>query len=182
MSVKGHTHKELETYLKQQIPELKWFDKDKSQFENISNHVIPLPAILFSYGNTPYQTLSNKVQKGMVTLRFRIGFENYADSFIGSINQEKALKFFDFNEKVYKALQGLSTTYLRNLERSTDEDDNDHKNVIVTIMEFTGTLIDDSAEEGKNFTLVAPELHVKHKNELTKNSSQQSDDTFILPK
>ena len=180
MSVKGHTHKELETYLKQQIPALKWFDKDKGQFENISNHVMPFPAILFSYGNTPYTTMGNKVQKGAVTLRFRIGYENYADSFIGSINQEKALDFFEFNEAVYKALQGLSTTYLRNLERSTDEDDTDHKNVIVTIMEFTGTLIDDSAEEGKNFTLVEPELDIKYKKELTRPAVVE-DDEFIIP-
>ncbi len=180
MSVKGHTHKELETYLKAQIPSLKWFDKDKGQFEDTSNNVMPYPAILFSFGNTPYTTLSNKVQKGAVTLRFRIGYENYADSFNESINQDKALEFFNFNEKVYKALQGLSTTYLRNLERSSDEDDTDHKNVIVTIFEFTGTLIDDSAEEGKNFTLVEPELQVKHKKELTKPEVLE-DDTFILP-
>lgn len=180
MSVKGHTHKELETYLKQQIPTLKWFDKDKGQFENISNHVMPLPAILFSYGNTPYETMSNNVQKGKVTLRFRLGFENYADSFAGSINQEKALEFFDFNESVYIALQGLSTTYLRNLERSADEDDNDHKNVIVTILEFTGILIDDAAEAGKNFTLVEPELDVAVKKALS-TPEEPIDETFIIP-
>ncbi|MDN3621332.1 hypothetical protein QWY81_17830 [Polaribacter undariae] len=180
MSVKGHTHKELEAYLKAEIPSLKWFDKDKGQFENASNHVMPYPAILFSFGNTPYETLSNKVQKGAVTLRFRIGVESYADSFVGSINQDKALEFFDFNEKVFVALQGLSTTYLRNLERSADEDDNDHKNVIVTIMEFTGTLIDDSAEEGKNFTLVEPELNVTYKKELTR-AVDLEDDTIIIP-
>ena len=180
MSVKGHTHKELETYLKQQIPTLKWFDKDKGQFNDLINNLMPFPAILFSFGNTPYETMSNKVQKGKVTLRFKIGYENYADSFIGSINQEKALEFFDFNEKVYKALQGLSTTYLRNLERSSDEDDDDHKNVIVTIFEFTGTLIDDAAEEGKNFTLVEPVLEVKSKKTLTK-PEVALDETFIIP-
>jgi hypothetical protein len=180
MSVKGHTHKELEAYLKKEIPTLKWFDKDRGQFNDLTNNLMPFPAILFSYGNTPYETLSNKVQKGSVTLRFKIGYENYADSFIGSINQEKALEFFDLNESVYIALQGLSTTYLRNLERSADEDDDDHKNVIVTILEFTGTLIDDSAEEGKNFTLVEPELQLSLKKVLS-TPEAELDETFIIP-
>ena len=52
-----------------------------------------------------------------------------------------------FNEDFYKALQGLSTTYLKNIERISDEDDINHKNIIVTLMDFTCTLIDDSAEE-----------------------------------
>lgn len=180
MSVKGHTHKEIETYLMQTVTGLKGFDKDKGQFDDMSNHILPMPYILMSFGNTPYQTLSNKVQKGTVNLRFKIGYENYADSYKGSINQEKALEFFEFNEAVYKALQGLSTTYLRNLERTSDEDDDNHKNIIITIYDFTGTLIDDSAEEGKNFTLVEPELDVKYKNKLSKPVTT-TENTFIIP-
>lgn len=179
MSVKGLTFKEIGTYLKQAVPELKWFDKDKGQFENISNHVMPLPAVLMSFGRTPYQTQSGLIQKGTLTLRFRIGYENYADSFTGSINQDKALEFFDFNEAIYVALSGLSTTYMKNLERTADEDDQDHKNVIVTIMEFTGTLIDDAADECKNFVLTEPELNVEHVKEVTRPDQPAS--TFLIP-
>jgi hypothetical protein len=181
MSVKGHTHKEIETFLLQEVDALKGFDKDKGQFENISNHVMPLPAVLMSFGRTPYEDLQNNIQKGQVTLRFRIGYENYADSFSGSINQDKALEFFEFNESIFKALQGLSTTYIKNLTRIADEDDDDHKNVIVTIMEFTGTLIDDSAEAGKNFVLVAPDpaLDVKHVDETSRPAREAG--TFIMP-
>ena len=95
MSVKGHTHKELETYLKQTIPALKWFDKDKGQLDNLSRNIIPFPAVFFSFGNTAYTSQSNKIQKGNAVLRFRIGYENYADSFRSSINQDKALDFFE---------------------------------------------------------------------------------------
>ena len=179
MSVKGHTHKEIETYLKQELPTLKWFDKDKGQLENISNHVLPFPAIFMSYGTTTYETQSNKIQKGKPTLRFRIAYESYEDSFSGSINQDKALAFFDFNEKVFIALQGLSTTYLKNLERIADEDDIQHKNVIVTVMEFTGVLIDDSAEECKTFVLTEPNLNVEYKNPLSRPVTPK-DDVFIL--
>lgn len=181
MSVKGHTHKEIETYLMAEVEGLKWFDKDKGQFEDISNHVMPLPAILMSFGRTPYEAQGNNIQKGQLTLRFRIGYENYADSFVGSVNQEKALEFFQFNENVFKALQGLSTTYTRNLERTADEDDIDHKNLIVTIMEFTGTLIDDSADECKNFVLTEPELNVEHKGELSRPEAEEDERAFIIP-
>lgn len=179
MSVKGQTHKEIETFLMQEVDALKWFDKDKGQFENISNHVMPLPAVLMSFGRTPYEDLTEGIQKGQLTLRFRIGYENYADSFVGSINQDKALEFFDFNEAIFKALQGLSTTYVKNLTRIADEDDQDHKNVIVTIMEFAGTLIDDSADDTKTFTLVEPDLNVEHKKELSRPEPEKS--SFIIP-
>jgi len=182
MSVKGHTHKEIETYLMQVVPTLKGFDKDKGQFENISNHVLPLPYVLMSFGRTTYEAQGNLAQKGILTLRFRIGYENYADSFNGSINQEKALEFFDFNEAIFVALQGLSTTYIRNLERTADEDDQDHKNVIVTVMEFTGTLIDDSAEETKKFQLVEPDLNVEYKKPLTRPGADPEAETeFLMP-
>lgn len=181
MSVKGHTHKEIETFLMQEVEALQWFDKDKGQFENISNHVMPLPAVLMSFGRTPYEDLQNNIQKGQVTLRFRIGYENYADSFSGSINQDKALEFFEFNESIYKTLQGLSITYVKNLTRIADEDDDDHKNLIVTIMEFTGTLIDDSAEACKNFILVEPDpvLDVKHVSEIGRPAREGN--SYIIP-
>lgn len=181
MSVKGLTHKELETFIKTKVPALKWFDKDKGQIENISNHVFPMPAIFFSFGNTPYETENNKVQKGNALLRFRIVYENYADSFIGSVNQDKALAFFDFNEDIFKAFQGLSTTHLRNLNRVSDEDDLNHKNVIVTVMEFSALLIDDSAEETKTFTLVEPDpaINVEYRKQLTKPVVENND--YLLP-
>lgn len=181
MSVKGTTYKELEAFIKTKVPTLKWFDKDKGQLENLSNHVIPLPALFLSFGNTSYETQTNNIQKGRALIRFRIAYENYADSFSGSVNQDKALEFFEFTESIYTAFQGLSTTYLKNMDRVTDEDDLNHKNVIVTVMEFAGTLIDDSAEDNKTFTLVDPDpaLNVDYKKELS--NMPVKDDTFILP-
>lgn len=179
MSVKGQTHKEIEAYLMQTVTGLKGFDKDKGQFENISNHILPFPYILMSFGRTPYEDQSNNIQKGQLTLRFRIGYENYADSFNNSINQDKALEFFDFNEDVFKALQGLSTTYIRNLRRTADEDDVEHKNVIVTIMEFGGVIIDDSADALKTFTLVEPELNVEFKKPLS-NTDETDESEFMI--
>lgn len=180
MSVKGHTHKEIEAYLMANIPTLKWFDKDKGQLENFSNHVIPLPAVFMSYGRTPYTSESNNVQKGKPVLRFRIAYESYEDSFSGSINQDKALAFFDFNESVYKALQGLTLTYAKTLNRIADEDDLQHKNMIVTIQEYEATLFDDSAEEGKTFVLADAELDVTYVKKLSRPATTE-EKTFILP-
>jgi len=98
------------------------------------------------------------------------------------LTRRKLWSFFDFNEAIYKALQGLSTTHIRNLERTADEDDQDHKNVIVTLMEFTGTLIDDSAEETKKFQLVEPDLNVEYKKPLTKPVPDPNAETeFLIP-
>jgi len=66
-----------------------------------------------SWGRTTYEDRANRIQKGHAILRFKIGSENYVDSFSDSINQDKSLEFFEFDERVYKALQGLITTYLK---------------------------------------------------------------------
>jgi len=77
-------------------------------------------------------------------------------------------------------LQGLSGTYFSNLDRKTDEDDEDHGNVIVTIMEYQTTLIDNSANEIKNYVLVDPALNVEYKNkqEFPANTPETPD--FII--
>lgn len=179
-SIKGHTHTEIETYLKQKLTDLKWFDKDKGQLENINNHVMPFPAILMSYGRTTWKTESKGIQKGVGILRFKIAYESYEDSFSGSVNQDKALAFFEFNEKVHEALQGLSTTYVKGLERITDEDDENHKNIIVTVFEYACTIFDNSAQEDKTFVLAEPELNVSYKKELSRPEVSE-DVSFDIP-
>ena len=100
--------------------------------------------------------------------------ENYADSYTGSINQDKALAFFEFNEKVHQALQGLCGTYFGALARVADEDDQDHKNVIVTVFEYETTIIDSSANTKKSYVLADPELDVRHKKTLPERGDAYS--------
>ena len=168
MSAKGHTFLEISTYLMETVEGLKMVDKDKGQLDDMSNFVIPMPAVFVSFGRFEWENLSLGSQTGTGVIRFRVAVENYADSYTGSINQDKALAFFEFNEKVHQALQGLSGSYFSALNRVSDEDDQEHKNVIVTVFEYGTTLVDNSANTKKSYVLADPDpdLVVAHKKTL----------------
>lgn len=164
MSVKKHTQKEIGAYLKQEVPSLAFVDKYRGQLDSQGIFTFPRPAVFISFGRFEWESQVDGSQIGTGLIKFRIAVENYADSYEGSINQDLALDFFEFNEKVHEALQGLSGTYFSTLQRVTDEDDEDHGNVIVTVMEYQTTIIDRSARTDKNYVLVDPELNIEYKN------------------
>lgn len=163
-SIKKHTQKEIGAYLKSQIQKLEFFDKYRGQLDTPGIFTFPRPAIFMSFGRFEWESGVNGTQRGTGIIRFRIAVENYADSYDGSINQDEALEFFDFNEQVHEALQGLSGSYFEALKRVSDEDDEDHGNVIVTIMEYQTVLIDNSGSTTKNYVLVDPELETEYMN------------------
>lgn len=163
MSAKGHTFLEISTYLMANVEGLEFVDKDKGQLEDISNFVFPRPAVFMSFGRFEYTSTGTRTKVGKGVIRFRTAIENYADSYTGSINQEQALAFFEFNEMVHQALEGLSGTYFTSLNKIADEDDTDHKNVIVTVLEYECSLADDSADQKKNFVLTDPDLDISIK-------------------
>lgn len=180
MSVKKHTQKEIGAFLKQQIPELAFFDKYRGQLDTQGMYTFPNPAVFMSFGKFEWEPLVNGSQMGKGFLKFRVVYENYSDSFEGAFNQDAALAFFDFNEKVHEALQGLSGTHFSNLNRRSDEDDEDHGNLIVTIFEYDCTLIDNSANTTKNFVLVDPEVIVNYKNKEDFPAGVQENPPFIV--
>lgn len=164
MSIKKHTQKEIGTYLKTAVPTLAFFDKYRGQLDTQGMFTFPRPAVFMSFGRFEWESGINGTQRGTGVIKFRIAVENYAEAYEGSINQEAALEFFEFNEKIHEALQGLSGSYFESLKRVSDEDDEDHANVIVTIMEYQTTLIDNSASVTKNYVLVDPELDTEYLN------------------
>ncbi|RWX03376.1 hypothetical protein [Flavobacterium cerinum] len=181
MSVKKHTYKEISTYLKTNVDGLEFVDKYRGQLDNVNNFVFPRPAVFISYGRFEYESLSAGNQQGKGIIRVRIVVENYADAFEGSFNQDAALDFFEINEKVHTALQGLSGTYFSGLNRLTDEDDEDHGNLIVTVMEYECNIIDDSAWSQKNFILTDPELKVEYINKEGFPQQIEESPPFVIP-
>lgn len=164
MSTKKHTQKEIGAYLKAQLTDLQFFDKYRGQLENATMFSFPRPAIFMSFGRFEWETMGGGIRQGKGLIKFRIVVENYAESFSGSINEDLALAFFDFNQAVNEKLQGLSGTYFSALDLKTDEDDEDHGNLIVTIMEYATTLTDNSVSDTKNYILQDPELDVEYVN------------------
>lgn len=155
---------EITSFIKETVKEIEFVDKYRGQLEDVNNYVYPRPAVFVSFGRFEWETttLNNQLGKGVV--RIRTVVENYADAFEGSINQEQALAFFDINEKVHNALQGMSGTYHTPLLRIVDEDDEQHNNLIVTLFEYETTLMDNTTIVNKNYVLTDAELNLKYVN------------------
>lgn len=181
MSVKGSIYKQIAEHLMANITNLQMVDKDKGQLENMSQFVLPLPAVLVSFGRFEYDNIGGGFKKGQGTIRFKVAYENYADSYTGSINQDLALQFFDFNEAVQNALEGFSSDLFSPLQLIADEDDQDHKNVIVTLFEYETTIVNKSGIADKNYIKVDAEpkvTYVDKKSIPKRNATIESD--FII--
>lgn len=161
MSVKGTTYKEITDHLKATVPAIQWVDKDRGQLEDAGNFVFPRPAVFVSFGLGQYESQGGGILKGDKILRVRTCYENYADSFTGSLNQEKALAYFEFDEAVHKALEGFNGTHFQGLTKISDEDDLDHTNLIVQVLEYTMNITDDSAATKNDFVLIDPDPTLK---------------------
>ncbi|WP_394749496.1 hypothetical protein [Spongiimicrobium salis] len=184
MSVKGTTYLEVTEHLKTTVPAIKWVDKDRGQLEDPANFIFPRPAVFVSFGFGNYENLGKGVLKGEKRLRIRTVYENYADSHTGSINQEKALAYFEFDEAVHVALEGFSGTHFTGLTKVADEDDLDHANLIVGLFEYQMQLVDDSAASSRNFELLEPDAElvtnvVRNSQGIEENGDDDS--PFVIP-
>lgn len=173
MSVKATVFKAIGDRLMQEVPALQWYDKDFGQAQMIQDGIItlPMPAVLITINVPQWDTIIGGTQNGQAAIRIRMLYENYADSFqtpeADSINQDKALEFFDFEEAVHLALQNFSGNGFTPLNRMADTEDDDHNNVIVTDMMYECVITQQSPT---NNTVVKENVYPvpQYKDELAK--------------
>lgn len=169
MSVKKSIYTQLDGYLKTQmtftgpnaLPSLKWVDRDTGQLQYLDQDIVPTPAILIKFGRVDYKTTGNNTQQGLGTIRFTLIVENYADSFEGSVNQNKAIEYWELLEAMHKALQGTSGTAFTPLDRVAEPEEEVMGNLIVCYAEYATIITDNSADGSSNIVLTDPELDVK---------------------
>ncbi|KFF13104.1 hypothetical protein IW15_10090 [Chryseobacterium soli] len=162
MSIKGIVFKEITDHLEMQVEELIYIDKDRGQAEKENVLLIPKPAVLIAFMRFEWSDIGNGIKEGKGAIRVRVICENYAESYTGSIDQDLALVFFDLNEKVDAALEGLSGTKFSEMKKVADEDDLDHGNVIVTVYEYETTIIDDTKANCTKMIKVDAEPIIKY--------------------
>lgn len=147
------------------LPDLRWFDKQMGQFTSPElSFAVPLPAVLFEYGPITWTEASKGIQKGDGSIKVTIYFENYANSFTGSLNQDLALQFWEFTEQVHLACQGFSIPdKMGKMVRFGDAEDTEQDMIITSSNEYAVTIYDVAAYEARNFVDVDPEVIVEYK-------------------
>ena len=164
------------------LPGLKWFDKQMGQFTTPEmSYAIPLPCILMEYQEFEWETVGKNQQRGNGTIRFYIYFENYADAFLGSVNQDLALRFFEFTEQVNLALQGLSLENMTPLLRVTDNEDSAEDMIITSQAEYGTIITDATTDYSRNFVLVDPSVTVTKVPQPTRPARAPFTDGFLIP-
>ena len=139
MAIKKEIFKAIQTRVQEQAPSIKYIDKLFGQPSNLSNYVIAYPAVLIEFTNfLPISNLQN-VQGATIEVKVHLFFENYSDSNLGSIDQEQALAYFDCIDELNEALNTLSGENFSTLQRIGEEEDNDHDNIIQTILTYATT-------------------------------------------
>jgi len=140
-----------------------WIDKNMGQIANLDSFdTFPLPAILIEYGQGTYRNLSRGVQEWIGTMKLYLIFENYSHSDAESDDNNLALAFFAFSEKVHEALEGFSGPDFTTFTRVADEEDNNHMQMVVTPVTYAFSYIDKSSQsKSRKFIEIDPALIVK---------------------
>jgi|GEM_PF-2097839 len=163
------------------LPGLRWFDKQMGQFDNPEMfYAIPLPGVLMEFGQFQWVTIGQNQQRGNGIIRFYIYFENYADSFNGSINQEMALRFFEFTEQVHLALQGFALPYMTPLERTGDNEDTAQDMIITSMIEYSTIITDTVSDLARNQVLADADVNVQRVKQITRPAGDTFASGFII--
>jgi hypothetical protein len=127
-----------------------FFDRYKGQYQvpaDRRDFVMTYPAVLIEQVHDWEENAPDKQQIGRLSLFIHIVQEDYSMSFDGSEDQTAALGRMDFPDAVNVALMGFKNDKIGFLKRIKTYDDNSATNEIVTIIEYTASLTDDSASE-----------------------------------
>lgn len=130
---------------------LRWTDVYNSQFdyqETPSKELaFAFPCIFVEFHTTEWQSQLNNEQKGDCLIRIHIGKEKYSGSYDLSKQKADKLEHLDFLDHVHACLQNLQGLYFSKLNRTREELDLNHSNVIHHIFEYNTMITDCSVTE-----------------------------------
>lgn len=139
---------DLMDYLATNVPDLKWIDYDMGQLENYDTKPsVEWPCALISFPATSYTELSGLAQMGNPTIMIRLGFAPFSQSYQAapSFVRDKALYYFEIEQKIFNALQGYNTEYTQDFIRLSADDEMRTDKFKVRVLTFATNYEDYSA-------------------------------------
>ena len=133
-----------------QVPEIKYIDQDLGQLEEDTDRPrVAWPCVLVDFPDIKYDEMQGMVQWASLTLQLRIGFNPFSSANAATPLpfRQDALKYYELEQKVYKALQawdagGICQPMTR-VSGATEKGRDDMFRV--RVMNFTTTFQDASA-------------------------------------
>jgi len=132
--------------IKEEVPEIKWIDQDFGQLEVFEMRPsVDFPCALIDFPNATYSQLLELGQMGDVTIMVRLGFAPFSTSNSAAPLEvrEKAMEYYQIEQKVFQALHGWDTEFTDKLIRmAADTEQRDKDGLRVRILTFTTTYHD----------------------------------------
>lgn len=114
-----------------------------NQFQNMDKeNTFAFPCVFIQFLDLNWSTETEGIQKGLATIRLHVGFETLAREDLG--------KFDVIDDEIHKYVEGFTGEDFTRLSRVNEEQDIDHDNVYVWLMDYSTEIIDCSgARRGK---------------------------------
>lgn len=117
--------------LKLKVPEVRWIDLDMGQLENYGDRpAVSWPCVLIDFPGIQYEDASEALQFAQGAVVLRLAFPPFSPSngSVPTLVQEKALKYFEIEDKIFKALHGWKPAeygYMMRTSASTEAREGD---------------------------------------------------------
>ena len=101
-------YKTIKQQIKSKLSEVVYIDLQKGQFDHAGeNFPIPLPCILFEFGNIDYSQVLKNSQIGDMRLSICYYTDLVTETFDEAELEEESLLILDKSEEIFEAIQGL---------------------------------------------------------------------------
>jgi len=141
----------IQERLAAQVPELRWIDQDFGQLEiEAERPPVSFPCALIDFTGTQFSQLLMDIELAdNCAIGVRIGFAPYSSTthLTPADSKEKALEYYEIENKVYKALKGWApdTGICQPLNRMTDATERREDALRVRAMMFATSFEDATA-------------------------------------
>lgn len=154
----------LQERIKEKVPEIRYIDQDLGQLEWYEiRPAVSFPCVLIDFNNTAYDQMQLDQQQGNASFTLRLAFPQYSssNSLTPDSVKEKALKYYEIENRLYKAIQGYDADGLMQpcTRTNTASERREEDNFRVRVMTFTTIFFDDEAREEMD-TTTRPDLEI----------------------
>jgi hypothetical protein len=131
-----------------EIPELKWKDKDKGQLEFYETRpAVDFPCALVKIELPRAEDRNSKIQDCDCLISIRLGFDFTGETSSNTPAEvlESSLSYYDIIEKVYVKFQGFGNKQLEPFSRKSFREETRNDGLLVAAMPFGTGFVDYSA-------------------------------------
>jgi hypothetical protein len=149
----------IQDQLAQEVPELLFIDLDTQQVERQDNsYELQFPCVLINFNA---QWSGADVQRGEVSIDFRVYFQITADTHHESPNKSDAFTELELMNKIHSKLQGFKgDSFTKLIRLSTDREPRGDMYTCF-IANYKTTYTDISAKKQYNYIQVSPQINVE---------------------